>query len=892
MRRRAATSAWRLADAGSRGGVGVADVAGWTWLDAQQRCTRVSRLVSTSSFNQSPPKTFDWDWDDDEKVTKLRTRVRNALAASRGAIADRMSSGSSASPSTDSTVQPVNLGWFTHDPPPWEIRNANGNGMNSSSSPLYDPLLFTSYFKKRPLKLVKRFTEIMLRLCDVGVRVALKQGTIESRAERLKNHFSKLGPAFVKLGQVLSTRSDFLPKSYCDQLTMLQENIEPASKTHAVELLTRELGFADEGQIDFLFRNGLPDAPIAAASLAQVYKVELSNAFLKSSNGSNSDGSPIPTTPITLALKIQRPGLAEQVALDAVILRGIAIVLRNVIKLRSDVVGIVDELVGRIFGELSYYDELQSVERFREIYAKNGNSGPELAGKVRAPRVIPELSTDQVLVMEWVDGVRLTDVEGIEKILGGRIGDDKNDNDKTKNSESSLNRQSHLLLERGVRCSLHQLLETGFMHADPHPGNLVVCRKTGSLTYLDFGMTVEVTPERRKAMIRGLVGFVNKDATSLIHDLVELEFLPKDVDRIAATDALSKVFEGVSEGQSNTDTGDLKGDSSVSKTSQVRSTNDFLGVVSQLGAALFEFEFRLPPYFSRILRALASLEGVATSVDPSFRVIDRVYPYVLQSLVKDPDPETRKILKRLILEDDGERIRWRRVFRILGAIADGAGPSVDREKGAFGAFSDSSDKESKRWDTQRLKRIACGVVETSVGVAEGASEVARLELCSTRGTDCSTGSTLGTSSPGTLAAASAVRDAMEYVTSPAGANLRSALVKDALAASDEVLEATELHHTKDDSIGSTTTGSKSQSKSSDQGTPPLSFETVCSYANAGRRVYLSAPKVWAPIVADVCRKPETADTLTELLVGLSTRVNSKNARKVLKALVRGVGEAI
>ena len=116
MRRRAATSAWRLADAGSRGGVGVADVAGWTWLDAQQRCTRVSRLVSTSSFNQSPPKTFDWDWDDDEKVTKLRTRVRNALAASRGAIADRMSSGSSASPSTDSTVQPVNLGWFTHDP--------------------------------------------------------------------------------------------------------------------------------------------------------------------------------------------------------------------------------------------------------------------------------------------------------------------------------------------------------------------------------------------------------------------------------------------------------------------------------------------------------------------------------------------------------------------------------------------------------------------------------------------------------------------------------------------------------------------------------------------------------------------------------------------------------
>jgi predicted unusual protein kinase regulating ubiquinone biosynthesis (AarF/ABC1/UbiB family) len=134
--------------------------------------------------------------------------------------------------------------------------------------------------------------------------------------------------------------------------------------------------------------------------------------------------------------------------------------------------------------------------------------------------------------------------------------------------------------------------------------------KTGALTYLDFGMTVSVTKQRRKAMIRGLVGFVNKDAVSLVRDLVDLEFLPRDVDVRAATRALTKVFQGVGS----------KAAEGVPATT-IRGTNDFLGVVSQLGTALFDHNFRLPPYFSRILRALASLEGVATGVDVNFRVI-------------------------------------------------------------------------------------------------------------------------------------------------------------------------------------------------------------------------------------------------------------------------------
>jgi len=361
MRRRAASSAWCVAELASHGtGVeGCSRVAralqGWEG-------SRASRSVSTSSAVwDSKPRSFDWD--DDAKVLSLRAGVREALVKSRAStgIEFRLNPG----PHAESTVVTL-LGWWRQplDPPPWETRKTNEvngvhglNGNLNSSLPAYDPQVLTAYFAKRPWLLVSRFTEIMARALDIGIRVSLKRGTVEERARRLKNHFARLGPAFIKLGQVLSTRSDFLPEAYRTELSELQENIEPASKTHALELLLKELKLDSMDQIDSLFKDGFPALPVAAASLAQVYKVQLnSETFSKGfTHETTLFGDDIPSNaPVTIALKIQRPGLAANIALDAVILRGIAIFLRNVIKLRSDVVGIVDELVGRIFGELRY----------------------------------------------------------------------------------------------------------------------------------------------------------------------------------------------------------------------------------------------------------------------------------------------------------------------------------------------------------------------------------------------------------------------------------------------------------------------------------------------------------------------------------------------------------
>ena len=837
MRRRVATSAWRAADVTRRG----SDVAAATRVARALQRVGASRAASTSSG--SGPSAFDWD--DDDEVGSLRSKVRRALAASRARPDDRAASGASAS----SSAAPKSLGWFGADrrPAPWDvslkIKNSVAGG-GGGAPPAYDPKAFTEYFLyRRPFRALMRTTEILLRLSDVGARVALRRGAVEDRAARLRAHFAVLGPAFVKLGQVLSTRADFLPPSYCRELTKLQENLEPITHEHAEATLSDELDIVTTNEV---FAGGLPRTPVAAASLAAVYKAKLA---------ARPDGPAV-------AVKVQRPGLAESVALDATILRGIALVLREVFGLRSDVVGIVDELVGRIFGELDYRAERLAVERFRATYALGGGSGPDLAGKVRAPRVIPELSTDRVLVMEWINGVRLSDAEGVRS--------------SAKN----------VLLERGVRCSLHQLLETGFMHADPHPGNLVVDANTGALTYLDFGMTVTVDARRRSAMLRGLVGFVNRDARSLVRDLVELEFLPRDVDQTRAAYALTEVFDGVAR---------------ETNTKAVRGTNDFLGVVSQLGSALYAFEFRLPPYFARILRALAALEGVATGVDPEFRVIERVYPYVLARLVRDPDPETRETLRRLVLTPDGESVRWRRVARVFSAVAESL-KNGNGNRSAETRFGTEGD-ETKEKNTRAVRDVCetfRKVAETARAVAEGADELVRARARASVREDeteresereservSERVSERESESERAAAMASAARDAMEYVMSPAGTGLRAALVRDALDACDALCLEDETVP-----IPNTETASGSETAAAFSETDTADATSALAFAEAAREAYVAAPRAWAPVLAAAAKKRGTAEMSLAFGRGVAQRVTRENARRAAKAALKALEKAL
>jgi predicted unusual protein kinase regulating ubiquinone biosynthesis (AarF/ABC1/UbiB family) len=198
------------------------------------------------------------------------------------------------------------------------------------------------------------------------------------------------------------------------------------------------------------------------------------------------------------------------------------------------------------------------------------------------------------------------------------------------------------LINMGVQCSLRQLLEHGFFHADPHPGNLLATPE-GKLAYLDFGMMSEVKPYQRYGLIEAVVHLVNRDFAGLAHDYVNLEFLTPETDLTPIIPALANVFS------------DALG-ASVAEL-------NFKSITDQLSALMYEYPFRVPAYYALIIRSLVTLEGIAINVDPEFKVLSKAYPYVAKRLLTDPSPQLRASLKDLLFKDG--TFRWNRLENLL-----------------------------------------------------------------------------------------------------------------------------------------------------------------------------------------------------------------------------------
>jgi aarF domain-containing kinase len=196
-------------------------------------------------------------------------------------------------------------------------------------------------------------------------------------------------------------------------------------------------------------------------------------------------------------------------------------------------------------------------------------------------------------------------------------------------------------LLQGVLSSLRQLLEEGYFHADPHPGNVVVTRE-GVLAYFDFGMMSEFRWEYRIGLIRTLVHFVNRDSEGLAKDFVMLDFIPPGTDLGPIAHELQASF----------------GDE------ETKSQLDFQGIMNQLWTVMYKFNFRLSPEYAMVVRALGSLEGTATTLDPGFKVVSNAYPFIVGRLLADPDPKMRETLRELLIRNNGS-IRWHRLERLV-----------------------------------------------------------------------------------------------------------------------------------------------------------------------------------------------------------------------------------
>jgi predicted unusual protein kinase regulating ubiquinone biosynthesis (AarF/ABC1/UbiB family) len=222
--------------------------------------------------------------------------------------------------------------------------------------------------------------------------------------------------------------------------------------------------------------------------------------------------------------------------------------------------------------------------------------------------------------MEWIEGIKLTNVQKVK----------------------DAGFDSRHIIEVGVQCSLRQLLDYGYFHADPHPGNLLVMGD-GRLAYLDFGMMSEVSAEQRFGLIEAIVHLVNRDFDALSKDYVRLGFLTEDTDFEAIVPALSRVFD-LPQGQSLTQM-------------------DFKDITDQLSQIMYDYPFQVPAYYALIIRSLVTLEGIAFTVDPKFKVLAVAYPYVANRLLNDSSPELGMALKDLLFRD-GE-FRWNRLENLL-----------------------------------------------------------------------------------------------------------------------------------------------------------------------------------------------------------------------------------
>ncbi|HYW22082.1 MAG TPA: AarF/ABC1/UbiB kinase family protein [Nodularia sp. (in: cyanobacteria)] len=460
---------------------------------------------------------------------------------------------------------------------------------------LYDPQEIGVYYRNRPLKVFRRIFAVLgptisfvLGLWWDGRRgIAVKKD--QRRAVQLRELLTKLGPAYIKIGQALSTRPDLVPPAYLEELTRLQDQLPPFANEIAYQFIEEELGATPQD----IYAEISPH-PIAAASLGQVYK------------GTLKTGEEV-------AIKVQRPDLRENIAIDLFILRQLAAWIQNKVKrIRSDLVGILDELGDRIFEEMDYIHEGENAERFFELYGHIED--------IYVPKIYWEYTNRRVLTMEWITGIKLTQTAEI----------------------NAQGIDARYLIEVGVQCSLRQLLEHGFFHADPHPGNLLATPE-GKLAYLDFGMMSEVQPPQRYGLIEAIVHVVNRDFEGLANDYVKLDFLSPETDLTPIIPAFARVFA------------DAQG-ASVADLN-IKSITD------ELSALMYEYPFRVPPYYALIIRSLVTLEGIAIYIDPDFKVLSEAYPYVAKRLLTDEAPQLRISLQNLLFKDS--KFRWNRLENLL-----------------------------------------------------------------------------------------------------------------------------------------------------------------------------------------------------------------------------------
>ncbi|KAK9823974.1 hypothetical protein WJX72_006718 [[Myrmecia] bisecta] len=449
----------------------------------------------------------------------------------------------------------------------------------------YSPEGVAAYYARRPAAVARRGLQVAtaaLRFAS-GLLADIALGNLAQnapkRAVQLRLAIERLGPAYVKVAQAVSTRVDILDINYLLEIERLQDRVPQFPTTEALQIMADAYGQPVEAVFSYL-----SPEPIAAASLGQVYRATLTGTY---------GGGEV-------AVKVQRPGVQESVALDLHLMRALALFLRRFPKtFTQDWVGLIDEWAVRFFHELDYEREAISAITFAQQMEN-------LEG-ILVPDVYLDLTSRSVLTTAWVQGEKLSE-----------------------SNASDVRELCNTLLN----CYLIQLLETGFLHADPHPGNLIRTPE-GKICILDFGLMTEVSSEQSIGLVEYIAHLSMADWEAVTLDLQKLGFMPPgSPDPIAAGlvaplgAILSQLVGGGGARNINLDV-----------------------VTAQLDEVSRNYPFQVPAYFALILRCFSVIEGIALRVDPDYAIVKECFPYLSRRLLTDNHPRMRAALRQLLYGD-------------------------------------------------------------------------------------------------------------------------------------------------------------------------------------------------------------------------------------------------
>jgi predicted unusual protein kinase regulating ubiquinone biosynthesis (AarF/ABC1/UbiB family) len=415
--------------------------------------------------------------------------------------------------------------------------------------------------------------------------------TLHAEGEKLRDKLLALGPTFIKIGQTLATRADLLPVEYIQELSHLQDNVPPFPTIEARAIIEQQL----QAKIEAIFRD-FNDTPVAAASLGQVYRATLQTGQV-------------------VAVKVQRPNIAEQIDFDITVLRRLVRRLErypNLIR-GLDWNGTLNEFRTTIGAEMDYLQEVRNAETFRKNFAD--------WREVYVPRIFPIFSTNRLIVMEFIEGLKVTDIEQLK--AAGHIPPE--------------------VVKLLARTYLKQLLEDGFFHADPHPGNLRVM-PDGRLAFFDFGMVGSLSMDMQSQLISAFFHIVERDVSGLVDDMIRLGFIELKKDE---EEKFKPIIQGLFDRYLSL------------KLKEV----NFKELTFDLAKVIYEFPFRIPANFTYIVRAIMTLEGIGTLVDPNFNFFEVARPYAKGFMFKREGRYLRELLIKQIRGEEGE-IEWGKVWKL------------------------------------------------------------------------------------------------------------------------------------------------------------------------------------------------------------------------------------